>query len=269
MIAELLGDASFWGDLGRLACAHDGPFAGLLVLVWPGRGGWWIAAEEARESVGDVRWFAADDAAAVLAEWGLEWLPRSRSESRLEAERFGIRPSMNPAAGVRQTERPRITVTTPLFRAWSPGARWIAVPYFALYSMTGVGSVVLLGEGDGLSTIVLLGFVIGVPSALLFVRAWWVSIRVADEGVVVRGWVTRRVFPREDVTGFAVAEYRGGIVGLPWEFSSGAFVSLRVLQEDGAHRDLHAIFGTPRRMRRIAAGLTLALEASGGTSRST
>lgn len=264
MSSDLLANRSFWGAHGRLGRAHGGPFRGLLLLVWPDARGWQVVAEAPSAVGGDVRHLSSAEAAAVFDEWELEWMPLTRAEARLEAEVFGIRPSMDPAQGLSKTNK-KTSGPAPvaLHKAYSPGARRVAFPVFAVLAALSFAVAVraLLGESHPL--FLLIGAILGPPSAWIAVRAWWVSFEITQERLILRGWLRRREFSRDHAAGFSVAAYHGGVVGIAWAYSAEALVSLRLLEEGGGHRDLHAIFGFPRRMRRVAAGLTLALDSQG------
>lgn len=252
-----------WGASGRLAHVMDGPFAGRLVLVWPEGDRFWFALDRPVEGQSDVRFVGAQEAAELTVQWALEWIPKTRQEARLEARQFGIRPEMNPANRSFVGSSDELSVE-PISRAVSPGARWVAFPTHLFFCSALLGGPLIAPEQmEPLGAFVLVFLLLGGVSALLAIRSWFLRVVVTDREVVVYGWMGVKRFPRDEIVGFSVGEYKGGFFGMYWSTYDHNFVSLRAIGAAGEVVSLHAIFGRrQRRMVRIASGLDAYIQRS-------
>lgn len=256
-------DALEWGPDGRLAHVMEGPFIGRLVMVWPENDRFWFALDRPVEGLSDVRYVSAVEATQLSAEWGLEWIPRSRREARMEARLFGIRPEMNPSnrAFLRDTQTSSVE---PISQATSPGARWIAFPNHLFFSIPLFFPFIAPDQlwAEGLLAAACL--LVGAVSAALAVRCWFLKIVITENEVIVHGWAGVKRIPRDRVVGFSVGEYEGGAFGVWWSTYDHNFVSLRAIGATGSVTPLHAIFGSrARTIVGIAEGLDAYIQNSG------
>ncbi len=258
--------AADWGDAGRLAHVMDGMFMGRIVLVWPQGDKYWFALDRPVEGHSDLRFVSRDEAAELAKAWGLEWIPKSRQEARLEARLFGIRPEMDPANRAFLPVEDEAHVE-PISRAVSPGARWIAFPTHLFFSSLLFIPLLAREQMEDFGAFNALFVLVGAISLLLAFRAWFLRIVITDREVIVHEWLRTQRFDRNEVAGFAVGEYHGGLLGMYWSTYDHNFASIRTIMANGDVIAHHAVFAArARRLRTIANSLDAHINPSSGSA---
>lgn len=87
--------AEFWGDRGRVAKIHAGPWAGRMLFAYPERvPGWWTIVVDPSPNPdvpGDLYIDDAEYLAELEQEGRFEWLPLDEEPWQLEIDHFDWR----------------------------------------------------------------------------------------------------------------------------------------------------------------------------------
>jgi len=90
----------FWGDRGRVAKIHSGPWAGRFLFAYPETvDGWWTLVVDPsfrRDAPGDLYIDDADYLVELESEGQFEWLPLGAEEAQTEREHFDWRKEFDP-----------------------------------------------------------------------------------------------------------------------------------------------------------------------------
>ncbi|TFC63060.1 hypothetical protein [Cryobacterium sp. TMB1-7] len=92
--------AEFWGDYGRVAKIHAGPWAGRFLFAYPETvEGWWTIVVDPSFNSGAPGDLYIDDVnflADLERDGEFEWLALGDAEKRFEQDHFGWRKELDP-----------------------------------------------------------------------------------------------------------------------------------------------------------------------------
>lgn len=247
-----------WGHYGRIFRPERGSFVGGSVLVWPtAEDSFEFVPDTIREHQLDIRTLTGQQARAELAQWGGDWMPIDANEALLESEVFGIRPEMDAwSATPLVTSKYPLVVTDPADHVVSIGARVLASPFLTAFGVLFIVcgfAFVFDGQAPWLSFAVLCG---GVVLMWFAIRSWLLAVRITENEIVVRRWVSAERFRRDAVVGFGVAPYSGGLESaLYWDVADH-LVMLKLVRVGSENVPIGPVFGSRKAVRRQAAALS-------------
>lgn len=92
--------AEFWGDYGRVAKIHKGPWAGRFLFAYPDTvEGWWTIVVDPGFNPGTPGDLYIDDAdflADLERDGEFDWLPLGDAEKQIEQDHFDWRKELDP-----------------------------------------------------------------------------------------------------------------------------------------------------------------------------